>query len=94
MDLPHIVVRVLFAWVFVQALLRVSGKRTVRQGDAASFVVAVVIGDMVDDFFWAEVPAAEFVVATGVIVLLHVLASIDSFHRGGRLFSATSAEPR
>jgi uncharacterized membrane protein YcaP (DUF421 family) len=84
MDLPRIVVRVLFGWFFVHALLRVSGKRTVKQGDVSSFVLAVVLGDLFDDLFWAEVPAAKFVVGAGALVLLHVLVSIESFRRGER----------
>jgi len=93
MDLARVVIRVLFAWVFVQALLRISGKRTVKQGDLTSFVVAIVLGDMFDDVFWAEVPAAQFVVAAGVLVLLHALLTIDSFRRGERSWRRGSAGP-
>lgn len=90
MDLSRIVIRVLFAWVFVQALVRLSGKRTIKQGDLASFVVAITLGDMFDDMFWAEVPAAEFVVGAATLVLCHVISSVDSFARGCRLSQSAS----
>ena len=81
MDPLRILVRVVFVWFFVLALLRVSGKRTIKQGDLASFVVALVIGDMFDDVFWSEVPASQFVVGAGTLAIMHVLTSIAA---GGR----------
>ena len=84
MDPFRLAVRVLFAYVFAQALVRASGKRAVKQGDSPSFVLAVIVGDMFDDLFWAEVPAAQFVVATGTLVLMHVMASLTLFRAGER----------
>jgi uncharacterized membrane protein YcaP (DUF421 family) len=89
MDLARIVVRVVFAWVFVQALVRLSGKRTVKQADILSFVVAVILGDMFDDLFWAEVSAAEFAVATATLMLIHVVLGVDAMHRGRREWRRT-----
>jgi uncharacterized membrane protein YcaP (DUF421 family) len=88
MDPGRIVVRILVVWIFVLALVRVSGKRTVKQGDLASFVVALILGDMFDDAIWAEVPMAEFFVGAGTLVLLHLLVSIESMWRGERRFRA------
>lgn len=81
MDLARILVRVVFAWCFVLVLLRVSGKRTIKQGDLASFVVALVLGDLFDDVFWSEVPVSQFVVGAGTLAIMHVLTSIAA---GGR----------
>lgn len=72
MDPLRIAIRAVFAYVFVLAMLRVSGRRTVGQGDTASFVLALIIGDLFDDLFWAEVSAAQFVVAAGTLVIAHV----------------------
>lgn len=84
MDPLRIFVRVLFAYFFALALMRTSGKRAVMQGDSPSFVLAVILGDMFDDLFWAEVSAAQFVVASGTLVLMHVLASVTLFSAGTR----------
>src|SRR5687767_11532059 len=54
MDLARILARLLFVYVVMQCMLRVSGKRTVKQGELASFVVALVLGDLFDDVLWAE----------------------------------------
>lgn len=75
MDLFRIAIRALFAFVVLHALLRASGKRTLAQGTAFDFVLALVLGDMVDDLLWAEVPAARFTVAVGTLALAHVLVS-------------------
>jgi uncharacterized membrane protein YcaP (DUF421 family) len=75
MDPLRIAVRVAFTFVFVLVLIRASGKRTISQGDVSSFIVALVIGDLFDDMFWAEVPAAEFIVAAGTFVTVHMLVA-------------------
>ncbi len=74
MDPLRIAVRAAFAFVFVLILVRASGKRTIRQGEVSSFIVALVIGDLFDDLFWAEVPSAQFIVAVGTLVTLHMIA--------------------
>lgn len=71
MDPGPIAVRCLFAYLVLLALLRSSGKRTVAEGAAFDFVLALVIGDLVDDLLWAEVSAATFVAAAGSLVVAH-----------------------
>ena len=78
MDLTRIAVRALFAFFFFLILLRTSGKRVVAQGTITDFVIALVLGDLVDNLLWAEVPAAKFVVAAGTLFLVHQLASLAS----------------
>jgi len=68
----HIIVRAVFAYVFVMILTRLSGHRTVRRADVPSFVVALIIGDMFDDLFWGEVAASQFVVGVGTLFLVDV----------------------
>jgi uncharacterized membrane protein YcaP (DUF421 family) len=84
MDPAQIAFRVLFTWVFVLILIRVSGKRTARHGDLSSFAVAVILGDMVDDVFWAEVPIAQFVTGAVVLVALQAMVRLEAFSRGER----------
>jgi uncharacterized membrane protein YcaP (DUF421 family) len=84
MDPLRLVVRTAFAFVFILVLLRLSGKRTVKQGDLASFAVALIIGDMFDDLIWAEVAASQFVVGVGTLVSLHLLVNLSLFSSGTR----------
>jgi uncharacterized membrane protein YcaP (DUF421 family) len=90
MDPLRVAVRAAFGFVVAVALVRLSGKRTVKQGDPTSFVVALVIGDMFDDLFWAEVPAAEFVVGVGTLVILHLLNTMTAAASGARIWRARS----
>ena len=62
MDLCRIVARVLFAYVMLLVMMRVSGKRLVRHASPFDFTLSLILGDMVDDVLWAEVDASVFVV--------------------------------
>lgn len=76
MDLWGVVARALFTYVALLGLVRASGHRTVRQGTAFDFVLALVIGDTVDDLVWGDVPAAKFAVAVGTLTLAHTLLTM------------------
>lgn len=91
MDPLRLAVRVVFGYVFALALVRASGKRAVTQGDSLSFVLAVIVGDLFDDLFWAEVPAAQFIVASGTLVLMHVMAGVTLFRSADREWRARTA---
>jgi uncharacterized membrane protein YcaP (DUF421 family) len=83
-DPLRILIRVVFAYVLLLVLMRLSGKRTVKQANPFDFTIALIVGDLVDDVVWAEVNAAAFVIATGTLMLIHV--TLDLFrYRGGLL---------
>jgi len=84
MDPLRIAVRAVLVYVFALALVRASGKRSVKHADVTTFVLAVILGDLFDDALWADVPMAEFVVGAGTLALTHVLVSTDSAARGRR----------
>lgn len=67
MDPLRIAVRIVFGWIVLQALVRISGKRTVSQGTPFDFTLALILGDMMDDLMWA-VPASQFIVAVSTLV--------------------------
>jgi hypothetical protein len=74
-ELLHVAVRAAVAYLVLLALVRASGKRTVAQGTPFDFVLALILGDMVDDLLWGDVPAAGFVVAVGTLTLAHTLVA-------------------
>jgi uncharacterized membrane protein YcaP (DUF421 family) len=78
MDPLRIAVRSLAAFVFLLGLLRRAGKRAIAQGTPFDFVLALILGDLVDDLLWAEVPASQFVVAAGTLGLVHTVAALAS----------------
>jgi uncharacterized membrane protein YcaP (DUF421 family) len=80
MELSKILLRVIFAYIFILILLRISGKREVAQATGFDFVLALILGDLFDDLFWAEVPASQFVVAAGTLVFWQAVIALGS-HR-------------
>lgn len=91
MDPFRIVIRIVFAYVFALVLVRIAGHREIKQVDPHSFIVALIAGDLFDDLFWLEVPAAQFVVALGSLFLIHILASLQWFHSGRRTWTEGEA---
>jgi uncharacterized membrane protein YcaP (DUF421 family) len=70
MSLLAIAVRALVAYAFLLVLMRASGKRNVSQSSPFDFVMALVLGDLLDDLLWAEVAFAQFTVAAGMLVVV------------------------
>ena len=75
MELHHIAIRSVFVYLVLLGLIRLSGKRTLAEATAFSFVLALILGDTIDDALWAEVPFAQFVVAAGTLTIVHLLVS-------------------
>lgn len=82
MDPLRIAVRTVFVFLTLLALVRCSGKRTVRQGTPFDFTVALILGDMADDAAFAEVALSQFVIAAGTLLIAHVLTDIARFRVG------------
>jgi uncharacterized membrane protein YcaP (DUF421 family) len=79
MELHKVVIRALFAYVVLLTLMRFSGKRVVSEAGARDLVVAIIIGDLIDDLLWAEVGGAEFAAATGGVVLTGLLVALVTY---------------
>jgi uncharacterized membrane protein YcaP (DUF421 family) len=54
LDLTGIVFRVSIMYVYALALVRIAGKQSLGQLTPMDFVVTLIIGDLFDDIFWAE----------------------------------------
>jgi uncharacterized membrane protein YcaP (DUF421 family) len=78
-ELHKIAIRALFAYVVLLALTRFAGKRVISEASARDFVVALIIGDLIDDLMWGEVGAAEYAAATGGIVLAGLLVALATY---------------
>jgi uncharacterized membrane protein YcaP (DUF421 family) len=93
MDLWRIAVRALIAYVYLLVTTRVSGKRVVSQATPFDFVVALIIGDLIDDFLWAEVSAAKFGAGVASIFLCDAVVKIGAF-RSTRFMHLVNGIPR
>jgi uncharacterized membrane protein YcaP (DUF421 family) len=76
MELYKIGIRAAFAFICLLGLLRLSGKRTISQSETQDFVLALILGDLIDDMLWAEVSASQFVAATGILIFMHLSLSL------------------
>jgi uncharacterized membrane protein YcaP (DUF421 family) len=75
LDLTGIIFRVSAMYLFALALVRISGKQSLGQLTPMDFVVTLIIGDLFDDVFWAEVPLIQGMVGFATIVLAHILVT-------------------
>src|SRR5918995_2999002 len=71
-----IALRAVVAYVFLLALVRVSGKRLVSEATGMEFVLAIMIGDLIDDAVLATVPFAQLIVAAGTLTILQLIIAI------------------
>lgn len=78
MDVVAIVARIAFTYVFLLVVVRLTGKRTIREGTPFDFLVALMLGDFPDDVIWGEVPVVQGVVAIGAVMTLHLAVSYAS----------------
>jgi len=92
-ELWRIAVRAVFTYVFAFVLVRLTGKRVVAQATPFDFTIALVLGDLFDDFFWAEVPASQFVVAAGSIFLPAAVVEFASC-RSSRFYDLVNGLPK
>lgn len=76
MDPLRIAARVVFAYAVLMVMVRISGKRMVRHASPFDFTLSLILGDMVDDLLWAEVDASVFVVAAGMLVMIHICVEL------------------
>lgn len=76
----HIGVRTLVAYLFLLALIRLSGKRLVAEATGMQLVLAIVIGDLVDDALFGAVPFAQFVVAAGSLTLVQLIVGVAAMY--------------
>lgn len=83
MNVGRIAVRALVVYLYLMATTRASGKRIVSQATPFDFIVALILGDLIDDALWAEVGMAKFAVAVGSILLCDAIVKIAAFRSLG-----------
>lgn len=74
--LVAIALRVSVMYLYTLALLRISGKRSVGHLTGPDVVSTIIIGDMFDDLFWAELGLAKGIVGVSTIVTLHLMTNV------------------
>ena len=82
MDPLRIIVRVVFVYVALLVFIRLTGKTTVKHSSPFDFVVALILGDLIDDAIWAEVNTSVFLVATGTLFFVHAAFDLMRYRAG------------
>lgn len=78
LDLTGIILRVSVMYLYALTLVRIAGKQSLGQLTGMDFVVTLIIGDLFDDIFWAEVPIAQGMVALAIIIFAHMLVTFGT----------------
>lgn len=68
----RIIVRVVFGYLFLLVLMRLSGKRALSSANPFDFTLALVLGELVDSLIGGDAGVAMFAVATSVLMSTHV----------------------
>ena len=84
MDLPAIAIRAAVVFAFLQLMVRLQGKHTIKQGTPFDFVLALIVGDLVDDVILGDVRAGMFFVAATTIFVLRMVTAIMESRVGER----------
>lgn len=72
-ELGRIAARAVVIYLVVLVTIRVSGKRTVGNFTAFDLLVAMLVGDVVDEAIYGDVTLAQGVTAIGSLMLLHIV---------------------
>jgi uncharacterized membrane protein YcaP (DUF421 family) len=78
-SLLAIVLRVSIIYLYILTVLRISGKRSFDTLSPLDLIMSVIVGDMFDDIFWAEIPIAKGIVGITTILLLQVTLSFAEY---------------
>jgi uncharacterized membrane protein YcaP (DUF421 family) len=73
-----IIIRLSVMYVFLQLMLRLTGKRGLDTLSPFDFLVGLFLGDAVDDLIWNEIPFSEGLTAVVVILSVHVVLGFAS----------------
>jgi uncharacterized membrane protein YcaP (DUF421 family) len=92
-DFIGIALRVSVIYLYALLLLRLSGKRSVASLTMLDFIVALILGDMFDDFIWGIVPVAKGLVGLTTVLLLHSLMAWAT-HKSQALHDLVDSVPR
>lgn len=78
-ELLFTALRASFVYLFLLIVVRVLGKREVGATSAFDLIVALILGEVVDEIIYADVTILQGVVAIGVVAVWHLVNSWASY---------------
>jgi uncharacterized membrane protein YcaP (DUF421 family) len=91
-ELLRIALRATFVYFFLLFVVRVLGKREIGATSAFDLVVALILGEVVDEIIYGDVTILDGVVAISVVAIWHLVNSWASF-KSDFIDRLTSASP-
>lgn len=93
-ELAMTAARAVFVYALMLLVIRVLGKRTIGNFTAFDLLVALMLGEVVDEIIYADVSMAQGVVAIGVIAAAKYLTAWLTYgsHRMNRILEGTPTE--
>lgn len=78
-ELAMTALRATFVYFFLLVIVRLLGKREIGAASAFDLVVALILGEVVDEIIYADVTILQGVVAIGVVAIWHLVNSWASY---------------
>jgi uncharacterized membrane protein YcaP (DUF421 family) len=78
-ELLYTALRASFVYVFLLIVVRILGKREIGNNTAFDLIVALILGEVVDEIIYGDVTILQGVVAIGVTAIWHLVNSWASF---------------
>lgn len=78
-ELLYTALRASFVYVFLLTIVRLLGKREIGNTSAFDLIVALILGEVVDEIIYGDVTILQGVVAIVVVAIWHVVNSWASF---------------
>lgn len=79
MELLWTALRASFVYLFLLVVVRLLGKREIGNHSAFDLVVALILGEVVDEIIYGDVTVLQGVIAIVVVAIWHVVNSWASF---------------
>lgn len=84
--------RATFVYFFLLIVVRILGKREIGATSAFDLIVALILGEVVDEIIYGDVTMVQGVTAIGVVAVWHLLNSWASF-KSQTIDKLTGASP-
>jgi uncharacterized membrane protein YcaP (DUF421 family) len=78
-ELALTALRASFVYIFLLIIVRLLGKREIGSTSAFDLVVALILGEVVDEIIYGDVTIMQGVVAIGVVAVWHLVNSWASY---------------
>jgi uncharacterized membrane protein YcaP (DUF421 family) len=91
-ELLYTALRASFVYFFLLLVVRVLGKREIGNTSAFDLIVALILGEVVDEIIYGDVTIAQGVIAILVVAIWHLVNSWASF-KSKTIDKLTGASP-